>query len=596
MALQILILGFFLPGAASKSFPFPDDFGHTRHCDTCSGPGAAQCNSSDCQTRCVNEGKQCFKPNRFKLGCCCNPSEVPNPEIYKCRTGGTHSGDCKWECCEARRYGELKVWPVICGDGCCVPSDHGWPTQCGASWKLPLQGSAPTRHPCCLPKGATQDRQNGARCCLHGDGVDCSSPGQDEPCCLLPSTKVSHNKSFSHDPHAVCQRNSCVAYVPCAGTGRGVLCSSLDKFVCCLREGSPSAHDPCQLSVADCSTHYSPCRVTDQQGIDCASHSGKSICCLSEGKEAGSCRRSESECAAYHRQQTRMAVIAVVSSVAAIVLLLELCWRCYKRLRLCYRSFMDNLVSPLLLPSGDIASVSPLIDHPYRVLLAISCEAYYDTANYPRLTTPHADADVLAQECQSMGYDEVLLVRASTRADIDTGLRTAVQKVAGTTKALLMISYSGHAVEVDGRMMWAPESANHDDMGTHFDASCLCRDLMEVHLDDGIARFGATQPAKNLFAVLLADCCRHPSVGNHCDPLRSILSRRRRGDRGGLYVIYSCGPGLRADDESSGGHSPFVQSVQEQLRLPQRVGVFADNVDAGLRRATGGRPAAFRAD
>ena len=50
-----------------------------------------------------------------------------------------------------------------------------------------------------------------------------------------------------------------------------------------------------------------------------------------------------------------------------------------------------------------------------------------------------------------------------------------------------MISYSGHAVEVAGRMMWAPERANHDDMGTHFDASCLCRDLMEVHLDDGWA-------------------------------------------------------------------------------------------------------------
>ncbi|CAE7480425.1 unnamed protein product [Symbiodinium sp. CCMP2592] len=330
----------------------------------------------------------------------------------------------------------------------------------------------------CLPKGATQDRQSGARCCLHGDGVDCSWPGQDEPrpCCLLPSTKVTHNKSFSHDPHAVCQRNSCVAYVPCAGTGRGVLCSSLDKLVCCLRESSPSAHDPCQLSDADCTARYSPCRVTDQQGIDCASHSGKSICCLSEGKEAGSCRRSESECAAYYWQQTRMVVMAVASSVAAIVLLLALCWRCYKHLRFCYRSLMGNLgnlVSPLLLPSGDIASASPLIDHPRRVLVAISCEAYSDTPFYPRLTTPHADAEVLAQQCQSMGYDEVLPVPGSTGADIDAGLRTAVQKVAGTTKALLVISYSGHAVEVDGRMMWAPESANHDDMGTHFDASCL---------------------------------------------------------------------------------------------------------------------------
>ena len=301
------------------------------------------------------------------------------------------------------------MYSTICGDGCCAPSNHGWPTQCGSSWKLALQKKAPKRHPCCLEKGATQDHQNGARCCLHGDGVNCSSPGQDAPCCLLLSTKSSHNKSRSHDPHAVCQRNSCVAYVPCApGVERGVLCNSLDQTVCCLREGRPSVHDPCQHSAADCSTQYTPCHAADRLGIDCASRSGRSVCCLPAGKEAGSCRQSD--CVAYHAEQTRMFVVAAALSIVVIGLLLVLCRRCYKRLRTCYGRFkerVDNLVAPLLLPSGDVASASPLIDHPYRVLLAISCQSYHDSEHYPPLKTPHADAEVISQECHSMGYDEV---------------------------------------------------------------------------------------------------------------------------------------------------------------------------------------------
>ena len=50
-------------------------------------------------------------------------------------------------------------------------------------------------------------------------------------------------------------------------------------------------------------------------------------------------------------------------------------------------------------------------------------------------------------ECNSY-LSKVLLVRAKTRGDIDTGLRTAVQKVAGTTKAkgLRCTKYDNHRV------------------------------------------------------------------------------------------------------------------------------------------------------
>ena len=35
------------------------------NCDTCSGPGAQQCNSSDCSEHCYGPAKQCFHANRF---------------------------------------------------------------------------------------------------------------------------------------------------------------------------------------------------------------------------------------------------------------------------------------------------------------------------------------------------------------------------------------------------------------------------------------------------------------------------------------------------------------------------------------------------
>ena len=144
--------------------------------------------------------------------------------------------------------------------------------------------------------GATQDHQNGARCCLHGDGVNCTSPGQDAPCCLLASTTDLHNKSRSSDPHATCQRNTCLAYSPCpAGSaGRGVTCglhgevfeSPNQQKVCCLKEARPSTNDPCQVNSDDCKLRYKPCHQSDSLGTNCASLSGKSTCCMQERREA----------------------------------------------------------------------------------------------------------------------------------------------------------------------------------------------------------------------------------------------------------------------------------------------------------------------
>ncbi|CAK9028944.1 unnamed protein product [Durusdinium trenchii] len=515
IAMAWVTLCLLLPAAIAKSFPYPDSFDHVVACDTCNGTGARDCSSSDCQSRCPSEGKQCFKSNRYKLGCCCDPAKMPSPNIYKCRRGAKKSGpnQCLSECCQAVTYAEKKTWATICGDGCCKPSNHGTQNQCGSSWPLGLKGGKLKRHPCCLLKGASQDHQNGARCCFHGDGVNCSSPKQ-EPCCLLASTTTTH-KNQSTDPHAVCQRKTCAAYIPCQAS-RGVNCESRSKTVCCLKATQPSISDPCQISVEDCNSRYMACNAGDQLGIDCSSR------------------------------------------------------------------LTDPLRASLLLPGARV-SLAPVIEHPRRILLAISCQGYQN--GYGVLETPHGDADLLAGACESMGY-EVIKIQGSSHGAIFEGFRRAVHLVSGTTNALLLVSFSGHAVEINGKMMWAPEDAVRGDMNTHFNVASVCRDLMEVHLNDGAERFGAMQPAKSLFVVLLADCCREPG-GSHCEPFQEARHGRRRRDRPSLYIIYACGPGLLAADAApDGSHSPFMHHVVEQIQSERRVSCFAAVVNEELKKTT----------
>jgi len=573
-----------LSTAVAKSFPYPDDFDRVSYCETCDGDGARICNSSDCKPRCPAEGKQCFKANRFKLGCCCDPQKVPPEETFKCRSGAKTSGNCMLECCKATKYAGRTTWGTICGDGCCKPSNHGAQLQCGSSWPLPLRGGKARRHPCCILKGATQDHQIGARCCLHGDGLNCSSP-QQEPCCLLPSTGAMHNKSRSADPHAVCQRISCAAYVPCQ-TARGVDCSSRKHTVCCLKGYQPSIHDPCQASVQDCSNRYVACNTADELGIDCSS-TIKGVCCLPAGKDTATCRRGD--CEAYKKDQTISFWRNVSLGCIAAIVLLVVCKVCYQRFRRWYRTLIDHfehLRPSLLLSSGELASTVPLVEHPKRVLLAIFCQNYRDTT-YGQLRTPSSDADLIAEGCDSIGYDKVIKVQGSSRAAMVEGFRQAVQELAGTKQGLLLVSFSGHAVEMNSKMMWAPEDAKHGDIALHFDVASLCHDLMEFHMVDvSSGRFGAGA-AKNLFVVILADCCREQVDSSHCDPFREGRRWRRRRDRPSLYIIYACGPGLKARDVAASGQcSPFMQHVVEQLWVNQRLSCFADKVAANLNRTT----------
>ena len=179
-------------------------------------------------------------------------------------------------------------------------------------------------------------------------------------------------------------------------------------------------------------------------------------------------------------------------------------------------------------------------------------------------------------------------MHGSSRAAMVEGFRQAVQELAGTEKSLLLVSFSGHAVEMNSKMMWAPEDAIHGDMAPHFDVASLCHDLMEVHMDDvALGRFGACAAARNSFVVILADCCREQIESSHCDPFREGRRQRRPRDRSSLYIIYACGPGLKARDVAASGQcSPFMQHVVEQLWVNQRLSCFADNVAANLSRTT----------
>ena len=159
---------------------------------------------------------------------------------------------------------------------------------------------------------------------------------------------------------------------------------------------------------------------------------------------------------------------------------------------------------------------------------------------------------------------EVIKVHGVTLTDFRQGFREALQAVAGTFGALLLIAFSGHGVEVDRRMMWAPEDVEPSNPSTYFDVATLCHHLMQVHLDPGMSYFGdGLQPAINLYQVILADCCRVsvPLHTSHFLPSESKLRRRKNQPK--MYIIYSCGPGKKAVDVSSSCLSPFMQQVKE---------------------------------
>lgn len=186
-------------------------------------------------------------------------------------------------------------------------------------------------------------------------------------------------------------------------------------------------------------------------------------------------------------------------------------------------------------------------------------------------------------------------MQGSSLAAIQEGFQHAIRAVAGVSEALLLVSFSGHAVmSAEGKMMWAPEDADRKDMATHFPMSTLCRDLMEVHVDHvAQAKFHAPA-APNLFVVILADSCREAVTSSQIEPLRSETYGRRRRFRPSLYTIYACAPGGTAWDavpnsvpgEHSHSHSPFMEQVVVQLRVDQRVPSFSDKVAFGLSQST----------
>jgi len=240
-----------------------------------------------------------------------------------------------------------------------------------------------------------------------------------------------------------------------------------------------------------------------------------------------------------------------------------------------------------LLAGEQLSHLEPLVDHERRVLLTIYCQ-YAHSDHHQKLETPRADSEMLASECQELVYDKVIKVHGGTLADFQQGFREALQAVAGTSGALLLIAFSGHGVEVDRRMMWAPEDVEPNNLSTYFDVADMCHHLMQVHLDGGMSYFGnGLQPATGLYQVILADCCRVsvPLDTSHFLPSESKIRRRAKQPK--MYIIYSCGPGKKAIDASSSSLSPFMQQVKENLRIPQSVISFSDSLNGGLQRETG---------
>ena len=145
--------------------------------------------------------------------------------------------------------------------------------------------------------------------------------------------------------------------------------------------------------------------------------------------------------------------------------------------------------------------------------------------------------------------------------------------------AVVLITYSGHAIEHKGEMYLMPclvNSANDRfDPPVHcFPLSSLyryCREDLDQLVGEGKA------PS----FVFLLDCCRNGDIASAADG-KTMEPKDQQGPRK-LSVCYSCARGATASDGSqTQGHSPFAQQL-----LHDSEGIFAPGIPLkqGLEQA-----------
>ena len=185
-----------------------------------------------------------------------------------------------------------------------------------------------------------------------------------------------------------------------------------------------------------------------------------------------------------------------------------------------------------------------------RVALVIG-NSNYQTA--PKLANPSNDAQSMAQMLNSAGF-EVTEATDLTRSDMIKVVQDFTAKVAARgPKAVAMIYYAGHGVQVAGENYLLPVDANISTPADLPGNSLRLVDLM-----------GTLETIPSRMRIVVLDACRNnpfPGVNDKSRGLAIVDAPN------GSIVGYSTAPGMEAQD-GDGNHSPYTSAFLRRAREP----------------------------
>lgn len=176
-----------------------------------------------------------------------------------------------------------------------------------------------------------------------------------------------------------------------------------------------------------------------------------------------------------------------------------------------------------------------------RVALIVGVGAYQ---HLEPLANPPRDAELIATTAKAQGF-VVSLIIDPTHKDLIKAmleLRSAVV----STKAVAMVYFSGHAVQVSGRNLMLPVEAKASSDG--------------IDIDEVYAALQSRGPDD--INIVILDACRDDPFGHGAGGLAKPLATAS-----GLYIAYAAAPGQVAFD-GAGKHSPFATALANAMQMP----------------------------
>ena len=195
-----------------------------------------------------------------------------------------------------------------------------------------------------------------------------------------------------------------------------------------------------------------------------------------------------------------------------------------------------------------------------RAALVIGINEYQ---NVPKLEKAVADAQAMANELKTLGFEVTPLINP-TRRNIYAALSAITGKLQpGDT---MLLHYSGHGVQIDGENYLLPADIPSTDSGDK-----------EFLKSEAIALSAFTDRFRNAgvrVQILVIDACRDNPFAS--GGKRSIGATRGLGPPvappRGSFILFSASPGQSAldqlDDNDRDPNSPFTRMLLKKMRVP----------------------------